>query len=55
MFLDHYSELSEQGKAQYDKYSDYYEDKYWEYGDSVDFISLIESDAKEHKKYKEKS
>lgn len=53
MFLDkYYEKLSENGKKQYKKYADYYEDKYWEYGDSVDLVDLIESDAKENRSRK---
>lgn len=48
MFVaQHYSKLSEAGKTQYDKYSEYYEDKYFDYSDELDWVAVIESDARQ--------
>ena len=37
--------LSEAGWEQYNKYPDYYQDKYGEWGGVVDFVAFIEGDA----------
>ncbi len=49
------NKLSDNGFKQYIKYRDYYDDKFEEWDYNADMISLIESDAKEHKEYKEES
>lgn len=48
-----FNRLSPEGKKQYFKYMDHYEDKWVDWDCNVDMTGLIESDAKEHKEYKE--